>query len=154
MRGTAGSTRAARTARTTPATPATPATNMRGGAQALPPLVSLLLRAQCTVRLYHWSTTSYARHVASDDLLGRLEELGDRLVELHLGRAGRPAPGALLQVEAAVPDDEGAVRLLGELEDALRGPGAVDEQDPGAVTVRDELLSALGRARYLFGLRA
>lgn len=126
------------------------------GSLTVPALVAWVLQAQCLLRMYHWSTTSYARHMATDELLERLDSLGDQMVEMHLGcpDVGRPAAGTQHQLRLTVPDDEGAVQMLQDMEASLSDPNIMGDgaEDVGLVSVRDELLSALGRARYLFGL--
>jgi hypothetical protein len=41
-----------------------------------------------TVKLYHWKTTSYAQHKATDELYSKLNESIDTFVETMLGKAG------------------------------------------------------------------
>lgn len=38
------------------------------------------------VKLYHWSTMSFAKHKALDDLHGSLSDKFDHLVECYIGR--------------------------------------------------------------------
>ena len=39
-----------------------------------------------TIKLFHWKTTSYALHKATDDLHGKLSGLVDSFVEVMLGK--------------------------------------------------------------------
>ena len=39
-----------------------------------------------TVKLYHWKTTSYATHKATDDLYAKIGDLIDHFVEVMLGK--------------------------------------------------------------------
>jgi hypothetical protein len=41
-----------------------------------------------TVKLYHWKTTSYAQHKATDELYSNLNESIDTFVETMLGKNG------------------------------------------------------------------
>ena len=40
------------------------------------------------VKLYHWKTTSYATHKATDELYSSLNEHIDKFIEVLLGKAG------------------------------------------------------------------
>jgi DNA-binding ferritin-like protein len=41
-----------------------------------------------TVKLYHWKTTSFAQHKATDELYAKLNESIDTFVETMLGKTG------------------------------------------------------------------
>jgi DNA-binding ferritin-like protein len=41
------------------------------------------------VKLYHWKTTSYATHKATDDLYSKLNENIDSFIEVLLGKSGK-----------------------------------------------------------------
>ena len=41
-----------------------------------------------TVKLYHWKTTSYSQHKATDELYGNLNVNIDSFVEIMLGKKG------------------------------------------------------------------
>ena len=47
-----------------------------------------LLQVRNQMKIYHWQTTSYARHKATDSFLQKFEPLVDRLVEAIQGGLG------------------------------------------------------------------
>jgi hypothetical protein len=48
----------------------------------------MFLQMLNTVKLYHWKTSSYAQHKATDDLYSNLNESIDTFVEIMLGKDG------------------------------------------------------------------
>ena len=40
------------------------------------------------IKLYHWKTTSYATHKATDELYSKLNENTDKFIEILLGKSG------------------------------------------------------------------
>lgn len=51
-------------------------------------IVTMFLQMLNTVKLYHWKTSSYAQHKATDDLYSNLNESIDSFVEIMLGKNG------------------------------------------------------------------
>ena len=51
-------------------------------------IVSMFLQMLNTVKLYHWKTTSFAQHKATDELYAQLNESIDTFVETMLGKSG------------------------------------------------------------------
>lgn len=51
-------------------------------------IVRKFLEMLTAIRLYHWSTTSYAQHKTTDELYKSLESLVDRFVETLSGKIG------------------------------------------------------------------
>jgi hypothetical protein len=51
-------------------------------------IVIMFLQMLNTVKLYHWKTSSYAQHKATDDLYGNLNTNIDTFVEIMLGKSG------------------------------------------------------------------
>lgn len=49
-----------------------------------------------TVKLYHWKTTSYSTHKATDELYAKMGELTDHFVEVMLGKEEMGGRGILL----------------------------------------------------------
>ena len=51
-------------------------------------IVSMFLQMLNTVKLYHWKTSSFAQHKATDELYSQLNESIDTFVETMLGKNG------------------------------------------------------------------
>ena len=51
-------------------------------------IVTMFLLMLNTVKLYHWKTTSYSQHKATDELYSNLNENIDSFVEIMLGKKG------------------------------------------------------------------
>ena len=51
-------------------------------------IVSMFLQMLNTVKLYHWKTSSFAQHKATDELYSQLNESIDTFVEIMLGKDG------------------------------------------------------------------
>jgi len=51
-------------------------------------IVTMFIQMLNTVKLYHWKTSSYAQHKATDELYGNLNTNIDSFVEVMLGKTG------------------------------------------------------------------
>ena len=51
-------------------------------------IVTMFLQMLNTVKLYHWKTSSYAQHKATDELYANLNTNIDTFVEIMLGKMG------------------------------------------------------------------
>jgi len=51
-------------------------------------IVTMFLQMLNTVKLYHWKTTSFAQHKATDELYANLNSSIDTFVETMLGKTG------------------------------------------------------------------
>jgi DNA-binding ferritin-like protein len=51
-------------------------------------IVTMFLQMLNTVKLYHWKTSSYAQHKATDELYANLNLNIDKFVEIMLGKTG------------------------------------------------------------------
>jgi DNA-binding ferritin-like protein len=51
-------------------------------------IVTMFLQMLNTVKLYHWKTTSYSQHKATDELYANLNTNIDSFVEVMLGKTG------------------------------------------------------------------
>lgn len=114
-------------------------------------LIPQLLAFQNSIKLYHWSTTVFARHMASDKLLKELSPLIDRLVELYLGKYARPVfKKQELSVQISQPSEKAVQDLCEEM---IKRCIKEVPQDPELINVRDEIIGAIRQALYLFTLR-
>jgi hypothetical protein len=110
-----------------------------------------LLRYQNLIKIYHWQTPSYARHKASDELFETLSSLTDKLVEGLQGASGqRVFFGRPVQLTLDDVNDQDAVELVTEFKDWLQVLQRQVELDKGLSNIRDEIISALDKALYLF----
>ena len=58
------------------------------GKYSQPNIVLTFLQMLNTVKLYHWKTSSYAQHKATDELYSNLNSSVDTFVEIMLGKKG------------------------------------------------------------------
>lgn len=115
--------------------------------------VLLILRNQ--VKLYHWQTFSFGRHKATDDLVTSLDTNIDKFTEAYMGRYGRPKFSATLgKLQIYDASDAKAPKLIGEAIAWLskRLPKLLKKEDTDLLNIRDEILSDLQQARFLFTL--
>ena len=124
--------------------------------------VPFIFSLQSHLKLYHWSTTSYARHKAMDELVEVFLEQSDRFVENYIAKYGRKAPflfgkaAAGFKIAVAPLNDDTVVSFLKasirffthQLPKHLNPRDDVD-----LLTIRDELVAALNKARYLCTLK-
>ena len=59
-----------------------------GNKYSHPHIVVMFLQMLNTVKLFHWKTTSFAQHKATDDLYSNLNSSIDSFVEILLGKTG------------------------------------------------------------------
>lgn len=115
----------------------------------------LTLRNQ--IKLYHWATSSYARHKATDDAVSLLDEHIDKYVEVYLGKKGsRPRlTGDNASIKLTNMTEAGAVRLVKSALAYLQGPltRTLKATDTDLANIRDEMVADLNQLLYLFGLK-
>lgn len=103
------------------------------------------------LKLYHWATFEYSRHVASGNLYDKISALMDQFVEVYQGRYGRPKVNTDLPVKT--PTDKQAVTLLKNFVTFLSKdlPRHIDpKKDTELLNIRDEMLSETNQTLYLF----
>ena len=116
-------------------------------------IVHDFLEFSAQVKLYHWQTKVYARHVASDKLFGEINELIDKFVEIYIGKNGRPTlPTTQRSLKLDNLSDEDMVKYLQKwiryLQDKL--PEMLDKKDTDLINIRDEMMGLINNTLYLF----
>jgi hypothetical protein len=117
--------------------------------------IHFLLTLRNQLKLYHWQTTIYARHIASDTLHQKLSSLIDRFVEVYIGRYNRrPKFSNPFNVQVKQFDDSDVVDILREYIHHLKYkvPEQLKETDTDLLNIRDEMLGEIHQTLYLFGL--
>lgn len=109
------------------------------------------------IKLYHWQTTTYSRHKATDEVLGKLDSLIDRYVEVYIGKYGRPRLTTGTNTTKLINmSDATAVRFIKNCIDYvihnLVANSAKRPADTDLTTIRDEMLAELNQLLYLFTL--
>lgn len=114
----------------------------------------MTLREQ--LKLYHWQTSSYARHKATDDLLKSLDEHIDLYVEVYMGRYGRPSITRTTNtVSLKNLSEKAATKFVRDAIAYLQGPltRSLKGDDAGLANIRDEIVGSLHQVLYLFTLK-
>jgi len=108
------------------------------------------------IKLYHWQTRVYARHIATDMVLEQLDKLIDEYVEVYMGKYGRPklgGPDAIIRLQNL--SEAGASKLVTSAVKYLQGPFVKHldkDKDTDLFNLRDEMIGHLHQLAYLFTL--
>ena len=101
--------------------------------------------------MYHWNTTSYPRHVASDRFDGILEDIVDKFMEVFIGRYQMKPMVHKISIEDTLITDKGietaykqAREILSQMQNSI--------PDTDLLNIRDELVGEINKNLYLFTL--
>lgn len=119
--------------------------------------VHFFLHLRDQIKLYHWQTRVYSRHIATDKVLEKLETSIDSYVEIYIGKYGRPrVSGKNATITLQNLTEAGAVRLVNSAIKYLQGP-LTKTLKPGVdadlMNIRDEIVGDLNQLLYLFTLK-
>ncbi len=118
--------------------------------------VHFFLQLRDQLKLYHWQTRVYARHVATDKILESLEKSIDSYVEIYIAKYGRPRlSGKNATITVHNISEAGVVRLVHAAMKYIQGPLSkrLQASDTDLFNIRDELLADLNQLLYLFTLK-
>lgn len=118
-------------------------------------LVKLFFHMNLNIKLYHWQTTSYARHKATCDLHGVLTDLSDQFIEVYMGKYERPEFKDSFTVMVKELSDKNAKDLLEEYSNVLKKEVSkyIKTSDTDLMNIKDEMLAAINKTIYLFTLQ-
>jgi Family of unknown function (DUF5856) len=118
--------------------------------------IHFFLAMRTQIKLYHWQTYSYARHKATDEVVGLLDGLTDTFVETYAGKYGRSTlKGKYASFTLKNLTDKAAVAFVKECIGYLQGAitKSLDgKKDTDLLNLRDEILGELNKLLYLFSL--
>ena len=114
-------------------------------------IVKFFFTFQLTNKLYHWNTTSYARHNASDRFNSVLGDLIDKFIEVFIGRYKLKPLISSIKIESTYVDDNGIVILYEQAKKYLE-TFQIKFTDTDLLNIRDELLAEVNKTLYLFRL--
>ena len=118
--------------------------------------IQFFFMLQTQLKLYHWQTRDYARHVATDKILAALLEHIDSYVEIYIGKYGRPR---LNKQEGTIVaqnmTEAGIVKFVRAsiryMESGLTK--GLKSTDTDLMNLRDEMIGELNQLLYLFTLK-
>lgn len=118
--------------------------------------IHFFLQLRDQIKLYHWQTRVYARHIATDQMLERLEKHIDSFVEVYLAKHGRPRlSGKNMEITLHNMTEAGASRMLQAALRYLQGPLSRSLRagvDADLLALRDDLMEDVNQLAYLFTL--
>jgi hypothetical protein len=118
--------------------------------------IHFFLQLRTQIKLYHWQTRVYARHIATDQILEKLDKAIDSFVEVYLGKYGRNRlTGKNASFTVHNLTEAGALKLLQSAVKYIQGAltKSLKEQDTELLSIRDDILGELHQLLYLFSLR-
>lgn len=118
--------------------------------------IQFFLHLRDQIKVYHWHTRVYARHIATDKILGELDTLIDSYVEIYIGKYGRKRlTSEQGKIQITNMTEAGATRFLHSAirhcqSGLVRGLNKTTDTD--LFNLRDEIIGALNQLLYLFSL--
>jgi len=116
-------------------------------------IVHLMMTLRNQVKLYHWQTMAYPRHVATDELVTKLDANIDQFVEVYVGKYGRPKlSGKTSTIRLRNHSDKEASALLKEAVYWLTTDlnRRLKKTDTDLLNIRDTIVADLNQTLYLF----
>jgi len=118
-------------------------------------IISMFLGIPLQFKVLHWQTQSHAKHQAYGEAYDTFSALTDDFIEIYMGKYGR------LAVEK---DDQITLLNIGEMDQDEFLDTIVDfllslnnqlnpQRDTDLLNLRDELLAAINKLKYLLTLK-
>lgn len=115
-------------------------------------LITFFFRLSSSLKLYHWKTSMYPRHISSGDLFDTVISTTDKFMETYFGKYGK-GQIASLECSADLYDDREVVSFLKEaimfLNDLVKNR-LVKDTDTDLLNIRDDLVGSINKTLYLF----
>lgn len=113
-------------------------------------MISTFLRLQLALRLYHWNTKIYSRHLASGTLYEKLDPMIDEFVEVASGQNVSIGLSDPVRCDLSrPPKDAEMVVMLKQFALFLKN---LRVRSVDLKNLRDSMLSEVNRTLYLFRL--
>ena len=115
-------------------------------------IASKFIHIRDTLKLYHWNTRIYARHVASDALVDKLASSIDEIVETIQG-IKRNDRIVFKNTKIKVPNDIEVIKILEDFVKWLINcyPKLIPKNgSQPLLNIRDEVLNDIYKTLYLF----
>jgi hypothetical protein len=116
-------------------------------------IVHLMMTLRNQVKLYHWQTMNYPRHIATDELVTKLDTNIDQFVEVYIGKYGRPKlTGKTSSIFLRNHSDAEATKMIQEAIDWMTNDltSRLKKTDSDLLSIRDVIVADLNQTLYLF----
>lgn len=116
-------------------------------------IACMLMTLRDQIKVYHWQTITYARHIATNDLVTKLDTNIDQFLEVYIGKYGRPKfTGKNSTIRLRNFHDVEAPKLLSEAIDWMNTelPLKLKKSDTDLLNIRDTIVADLNQVKYLF----
>jgi hypothetical protein len=116
-------------------------------------IVHLMMTLREQIKLYHWQTMNYPRHIATNDLLPKLDTNIDQFVEVYVGKYGRPKlSGRTSTIHLRNHSDKEATKMIQEAIAWLTTDltKKLKKTDTDLFNIRDTIVADLNQTLYLF----
>jgi hypothetical protein len=113
----------------------------------------MMMTLRDQVKIYHWQTTTYSRHIATNDLIPKLDTNIDQFLEVYIAKYGRPTfSGKTSHIPLRNFHDKDAPRLLQEAIEWMTNelPTKMKKTDTDLFSIRDVIVADLNQVLYLF----
>ena len=118
-------------------------------------IITMFLQMLNTVKLYHWKTSSYATHKATDELYTTLNANIDKFIEVLLGKGGNRI-NLMSKKSISLIDLNSPERLRAEINSfknylvsITNSPAMRLMSNTDLLNIRDEILGNLNQFLYL-----
>ena len=123
----------------------------RGGNRS--DMIVALMAIRDQIKVYHWQTSKYARHIATNDLVAALDKNIDEFVEVYMGKYGRPKIRKTIKLHNF--SESAARAFFAQQTEFLtkKMPRMLRSTDSDLLNIRDTILADVNKTLYLFTLR-
>ena len=115
-------------------------------------IVMELFEFQNNIKMYHWRTTSYARHKAADELYDELIKMGDLLIEAMIVRHGRPQPGKTAIKIQDLNDNSVVIYIKKSKDYFVKLQSLFTKEESDLASIVDNILVEINKVLYLMTL--
>jgi len=117
-------------------------------------IAMIFLSFRDQLKIYHWQTSVYARHVAADKLFDSLQDQIDRFMEVLQGsrNARIQLTAKSGNVKYSNQNDEDANSILLSFKKWLLNslPNMLKDSDTDLINIRDEMVASVNNTIYLY----
>jgi hypothetical protein len=117
-------------------------------------IAMIFLSFRDQLKIYHWQTSVYARHVAADKLFDALEDQIDKFMEVLQGtrnlRIQLTAKSGNVKYSNQSDDDANAILLSFKNWLSTVLPNMLEDTNTDLLNIRDEMLASVNNTIYLY----